>query len=111
MAINWDRTARTATPKGWKVQAVELQGHGDVSMVWDTGVDDENRFAAVLVTVEDVQREGKKQVGPWLKKQLAGHAKKLAMVRAMGQGDVENAVHPPEVREKLAELATKAPDA
>src|SRR4051812_20148743 len=80
-ALNWDKIARDACPKGWKVAAVQLQEHGDVSITWDTGVDDENRYGSVLVGVEDVQREGAKKVGFWLKEQAKGYGEKLAMVR------------------------------
>lgn len=105
MALDWNRIAKDATPKGWKVATVEPQPDGDVFITWDTGVHDENRFGTVCVGVEDVQREGRKKIGHWLKMQVKGFAEKLAFVRAAGQGDVQNAVHPPDIRAHLDAIA------
>jgi hypothetical protein len=83
MAMNWDKLGRDTTPKGWTLVAVELQPEGAASFVWNTGVEDDNQFSSVLITHEDVAREGKRKLKDWMKRELAGHARKLAKVRRM----------------------------
>lgn len=72
MKINWDRVLKTITPPGWKVVASRPHMHG-WEYCWETPYGGDFAFSAVVITFDDVNEIGKKNVAAHFAEQLAEH--------------------------------------
>jgi hypothetical protein len=79
--INWPKVAKVVTPPGWKLVLNDPAELGQ-ELVWDTGAEDDLRYAATIVTPKNVEDcGGRRGLVPWLRKQLSGHAARVKLVR------------------------------